>query len=301
MSGTKSSTFFWSDWMSDPGLRRSSYAARGLWMDMLCLAAMSDRIGYVEYESSDIARMTGGTVEQVESLTSELEKNGVFSRNRRGVIYSRRMVNAEKMRAVSVRNGKKGGNPNLRKSTGNKNSDNQSANPIGKEGVPPIGARPLPKPSPLPSPEAKLSIATDWQALETHLRKAAGWEREPAPNLSVVGPIAALVEQGADLDRDVLPVVKAHAPNVRTRTSWKYFVGPITDAMNARREAGAKLNGNGAGTPIDWRTFDRHRYEMLVEHAKRRDEWPEAWGPTDRIPNDLVDDEIRRIINRVRA
>lgn len=73
--------------------------------------------------------------------------------------------------------------------------------------------------------------------LEAKLREAAGWQAEPAPNLAVTGPIEALMEAGADLDRDVLPVVKAIAPQATSRTSWKYFVKAIARARDDRVSA----------------------------------------------------------------
>lgn len=79
--------------------------------------------------------------------------------------------------------------------------------------------------------------AREWAKLEGQLRQAAGWAQEPSPNLFVVGPIAELVKSGADLDLDVLPVVRALAPKVTGKPNWKYFVGPIRDAMRARTEA----------------------------------------------------------------
>ena len=40
MSGTKASTFFWSDWRSDTNLQLCSYGAKGLWMDLLGIMAV---------------------------------------------------------------------------------------------------------------------------------------------------------------------------------------------------------------------------------------------------------------------
>lgn len=97
MSGMVWGKFFWSDWRSDPGLRACSYAARGLWMDLLCIAAEADPKGFVlvagrACDAKVIARMTGGLMDEVEALLTELEEHGVFSRNEAGAIYSRRMV-----------------------------------------------------------------------------------------------------------------------------------------------------------------------------------------------------------------
>lgn len=112
MSGTTWGKWFWSDWMSDPGVRVSSYAARGLWMDMLCIAAEND--GFVAVKGKplsprEIARATGGEEAEVAGLIDELEKNGVFSRDKRKCIYSRRMIRDEKKSRIARENGKKGG------------------------------------------------------------------------------------------------------------------------------------------------------------------------------------------------
>lgn len=73
-------------------------------------------------------------------------------------------------------------------------------------------------------------------SLESKLREAAGWQNEPAPGLFVTGPIQELLDNGADLERDVLPVIRGRAPNIRAQT-WKYFINPIREAMEARRSA----------------------------------------------------------------
>jgi hypothetical protein len=97
-------------------------------MRMLCLAAEHDPPGYVAIngrglEPKDIARITGGSLDEVSALISELESNGVFSRDRRGWIYSRRMKNEAKKRDIAAQNGKKGGNPSLTKQKENPASD----------------------------------------------------------------------------------------------------------------------------------------------------------------------------------
>lgn len=74
-------------------------------------------------------------------------------------------------------------------------------------------------------------------ALEMRLREAAGWQNEPHPGLFVTGAIKALVDSGADLEIDVLPVVRSRAPNVKVRNGWNYFIGPIQDAMATRKAA----------------------------------------------------------------
>ena len=78
--------------------------------------------------------------------------------------------------------------------------------------------------------------------LEVKLREAAGWQNEPAPKLAVTGPIAALIEAGADLETDVLPTVRAIAPQAESRTSWNYFVKAIAKARDRRIEAASVVS-----------------------------------------------------------
>lgn len=72
--------------------------------------------------------------------------------------------------------------------------------------------------------------------LEFKLREAAGWQNEPAPGLFVTGCIQELIDNGADLERDVLPVIRGRAKNIKAQT-WRYFINPIREAMEARRTA----------------------------------------------------------------
>lgn len=118
MGHTTSTRWYFADWLSDTGLRTSSLAARGLWIDLLALCASNKGrdYGFVilngrQPSAEEIARFVGGAAEEVKCLLGELSNNGVFSVDKRGVIYSRRMVKTEKHR----RNGRLGGNPKLLK------------------------------------------------------------------------------------------------------------------------------------------------------------------------------------------
>lgn len=133
MSGVVWSRFFWSDWANDPALRVCSFAAQGMWMHMLCIAAKHDPIGIVAVagrglDVSELARAVGGNEIEVQSLLSELDRNGVFSRDRHGRIYSRRMMRDHNKSKAASKNGKMGGNPSLCKNKGNPASDNHPLN-----------------------------------------------------------------------------------------------------------------------------------------------------------------------------
>lgn len=113
--------FYPGDWMKDPALRAVSYAARGLWIDLLCLMHESERRGYLVHSTGktvtdeQLARMTGGDLAEVRKLIRELEDCGVFSRDESGTIFSRRIVRDERKRHLCSEAGKDGGgNPDLK-------------------------------------------------------------------------------------------------------------------------------------------------------------------------------------------
>ena len=139
MSGTIWSKFFWSDWESDPNLRLCSLAAQGLWMRMLCIAAAHEPVGYVAIagkglDEAALARLAGCAEAELGALLGELEGNRVFSRDRHGRIYSRRMIaDARKARAAR-KNGLKGGNPSLSKDKAFSRSDKARAKAVDKAG-----------------------------------------------------------------------------------------------------------------------------------------------------------------------
>lgn len=126
--------FYPADWQADPAVRSCSLAARGLWVEMLCLMQKSEPIGHLlvngkQPSASQLATLCGASNAQVARGLSELEAAGVFSRSDAGVVYSRRMVRDELKVAEAQVNGAKGGNPSL------KAGDKQGVNPQVKAGV----------------------------------------------------------------------------------------------------------------------------------------------------------------------
>jgi hypothetical protein len=89
--------FYPRDWRGDQALRAVSIAARGLWMEVLCIMHEASPYGHLVLGglavSNDVlARMSGLGAAECGELLAELESAGVFSRTRKGVIYSRRMI-----------------------------------------------------------------------------------------------------------------------------------------------------------------------------------------------------------------
>lgn len=127
--------FYPSDWKGDTKLKLVSMAARGLWMEMICIMHEAERYGEltvagVAIDAEKLARIVGEHVSNVDGWLDELKSAGVYSVKKNGVIYSRRMERDENKRRKLVENGKKGGNPTLCNQTQNDTLDNQPDKPI---------------------------------------------------------------------------------------------------------------------------------------------------------------------------
>lgn len=88
--------FYPADWRSEPSLRAVSPAARGLWIEMLCLMHEAEPRGHLllngrPVTDAQLSALAGVPLDIAQALLGELESAGTFSRTRAGVIYSRRM------------------------------------------------------------------------------------------------------------------------------------------------------------------------------------------------------------------
>lgn len=124
------------DWRGKPALRMCSYAARGLWIDMLTLMAEAEHYGFLLVEGvgaptpRQLAGLLGGTEREIAKLLAELRDANVYSVTGgelaakiaelvpadmpAGVILSRRMVRDKAKADRDRTNGSGGGNPKLR-------------------------------------------------------------------------------------------------------------------------------------------------------------------------------------------
>jgi|GEM_PF-1289163 len=112
--------FYPTDWQSDQALRICSIAARGVWLEMICVMHKADPYGHLVINgrtvtNPQLALLSGVAQIELEPLLTELEEAGVFSRNRAGVIYSRRMTRDEKKRKDGEKSAKSGTLPNSRR------------------------------------------------------------------------------------------------------------------------------------------------------------------------------------------
>jgi hypothetical protein len=110
--------FYPGDWVKDPNLRRCSHAAKGVWIDLLCLMHESEQRGVLAtagraWDDDEIALAVGGDRSTVLACVQELILKGVANRQSNGALYSRRLVRDEQKRLLCVEAGKRGGNPKL--------------------------------------------------------------------------------------------------------------------------------------------------------------------------------------------
>lgn len=89
--------FYPRDWRGDQALRAVSIAARGLWIECLCIMHEAKPYGHLvlngnPVDDDTLARMTGVPVDAVSALMTELRQAGVLSVTGKGVVFSRRMT-----------------------------------------------------------------------------------------------------------------------------------------------------------------------------------------------------------------
>ena len=105
--------FYPADWRKDAALQSCSLCARGLWVEMMCILHECEPYGVLSVNgkamgTAQLSRLVGESERAVKKLLSELEEAGVFSRDDEGRIYSRRMVNDERVRNARAEGGKAG-------------------------------------------------------------------------------------------------------------------------------------------------------------------------------------------------
>lgn len=105
--------FYPADWRKDVALRSCSIAARGLWIDLMCIAHECEPYGHLTINgkpmnAAQIAGQVGLTKAQCLTLVDELIDSGTARQTPEGVIYSKRMVDDEDLRNRRAAGGQAG-------------------------------------------------------------------------------------------------------------------------------------------------------------------------------------------------
>lgn len=110
--------FYPADWRKDASLQLCSIAARGLWIEMICIAHECEEYGKLGqngrgFSHQTLGKLVGLSPQTCKKLLAELETNKVFSRDAAGIIFSKRMIKDEYIRNIRSDAGSNGGNPLL--------------------------------------------------------------------------------------------------------------------------------------------------------------------------------------------
>lgn len=105
--------FYPSDWRKDTALQFCSLSARGLWVEMMCIAHECEPYGHLVVNgkamtAAQIGRLVGISEKECKKLLAELFEAGVPSQTSEGVIFSRRMVRDEEVRNKRAAGGQAG-------------------------------------------------------------------------------------------------------------------------------------------------------------------------------------------------
>lgn len=137
----------------------------------------------------------------------------------------------------------------------------------------------------------------DLRDLTKKLTEAADGKIQPHGSL-VVGTILELINNGVDLETDILPTIRAVASRMsKPASSWAYFVGAIRDAYNIRIKAGEGLTKHPTVTRIDVFALPQaereSKLEFFLEQARLHRRWNPLlgalpWQDGCRIPEHLL-------------
>ena len=252
-----------------------SLAARGLWIEMLCLMHEARPHGSLlvngkPVTAAQLASLVGAGVAEVEGFLAELEEAGVFSRDADGALYSRRMRRDEERAAVNRVNGRAGGNPSLKAGV------NPAVNP-GLTHRLRRGLKPRSQSPELQTPDPENSAAATGARLdeiEAACRAALG---EAAPADVVIGPMLAVVEKfGAER---VCLALASEARRKRRRPikSWRLWAEIVCEQLAQEPRAPPPAPGEMADL-LNGESVPRAALMAAIERWNAGGDWPTSLG-----------------------
>jgi hypothetical protein len=155
--------FYPGDWRKDENLSRCSLPAKGALIEILCLAFQCEKKGKLmtdgkPWSMDDICMAIGGDFSVTRAAVEELLTKNVLKKDKKGCIFSSRMVKDEQLRKVRRDAGLKGGNPRLL---------NQKVNQSAKQN---------------PTPSSSSSTSSSTSVLKTKKIKESGsGDKSPTP------------------------------------------------------------------------------------------------------------------------
>jgi hypothetical protein len=243
VASTHSTKWFWSDWRGDEAVRRLTPSERGVWIDLLALAATGNPTGYVCDANGDpvaigeIARFTNcPDLDELRKLIVGIEAKGAVSRDRAGRLFNRRMVrdaalSLKRRHAAEIRYKirKKQHNPILHMQNGKKDKDPSScfavlsSSPLSESG------KVVEK---LVAARADSAPLVSGQAMEmaVRLHAAVGWDRDNPRAIGSAYTAQKWLNGGWDGDLCVATVTRVAATAGARVRSLAYFEPAIAEA-----------------------------------------------------------------------
>lgn len=224
--------FYPADWRKDPALSICSLAARGLWIELMCIMHEADEYGTLKVNGKgmtlqQIARMVGESPATTKKLLDELDDAGVFSRTNDGAIYSRRMIRDENLRAIRAAGGQAG------KSFGQLGAEH------GKKGGRPRKETGVKKPPLEPPPSSSSSSSS-----KTKGDQAASTDLDPAAAPPPHDPIQSRALELVAMLRQRGAAIAAGNPHAR-----RWAESGVTDAQALRALETAERRRSETGSP----------------------------------------------------
>lgn len=260
--------FYPGDWRRDAALQSCSVAARGLWLELMCVMHDCEPYGHLmvgakAMQPAQLARLVGVSEKECRSLLAELEDAGVCSRTEAGVIYSRRMVRDEELRRVRADGGKAGSEHGHKGGSHGAKGGRPKKPKGGFEGgsEPPLEGDSKPPPSSSSSSSSALP-PTDSGEFSTGVapadaKPAAEPEVEPSVRLAIAARrygidchgsdprLIELAEQGVEPDVLVAACEKARADKPGERIG----IGLVAAILGRWAADARRIDARGASPP----------------------------------------------------
>ena len=203
--------FYPGDWRKDLAIRSLDYFERGVWFEILCLMHESNERGVLVMNGvpmSDhlLARLLGlDLVTLNNTLCTLLNFGAARRRDHDSAIFSKRMVEDEKLCKIRRQSGKLGGNPTLLKQN--------RTTPVNQS------------PTPSSSSSSSTMDNKDAHAILNYLNDKAERNYRPVPaNLTL---IAARLNDGATVD-ECFAVIDAKVGSWGGDPKWATYLRPAT-------------------------------------------------------------------------
>ncbi len=280
------SKFYWADWESDNGLRQCSLAAQGLWMRMLCICARSESRGYltiadVDLDVATLATTVSKSETEVSCLLEELERWRVFSRDRKGRIFSRRMIRDDKRSKEGAKFKKEA----LSKS--HQAVDAKEQNSIPSRGAirgaspqkPEARSQITPKAPSAGGDEGDGAKAICKKFLEERSRLWPDESALPAPTMTIKSIARQHLDAGGSVDLIIEVMARGMermsksgktAPN-----SLAVFKNSIADAITQHKQSGSNGSSTSASVYVSASDRDDERQRTWIRLWKSSGHWPE--------------------------